>query len=488
MKYPNVIFFRYEKYNYIDNILGENQLECNINITSDKFYLKNLFNSNYHVLVTFGNSSEEYYKDVYEIITENMVKKWFHLKNLDNIDNFNYSVNYCYIHSLTCNFSDSRPEISIFTTCFNSFNVIERPYKSLKNQTINNWEWVILDDSGSEDHFNFLKDLFKDETNIRLYKNDKNSGSIGNVKNDAVSLCRGKYVLELDHDDEIVDDLLEDSIKIFENDIDVGFIYTNYTNIYEDGNNYSYGNFFSLGYGGYYLEKYKDKWVFVSRSPNINNVTLSHIVSVPNHARIWKKKILLEIGNYNEYLPICDDYELLLRTAINTKIVKLNKLGYIQYMNNNNNNFSLIRNREINKLCKDFIYPIMFKEYNINEIMKKIDSYEDEKYITEPIQIWKRNNFNHQFCNKIISNYKKIYCIITVNSFENNINYIKSVISDDNDFILLDNLMSNIDLCNYLDKNNFSNFKCYSIDLNKNELINYFLSIYCGGNDYEIII
>ena len=42
----------------------------------------------------------------------------------------------------------------------------------------------------------FLKQILTDKR-IRLYKRDKNSGNIGNVKNEAISLCRGKYVLEL---------------------------------------------------------------------------------------------------------------------------------------------------------------------------------------------------------------------------------------------------------------------------------------------------
>ena len=64
--------------------------------------------------------------------------------------------------------------------------------------------------------------------------------SIGNV-NEAVSLCRGKYVLELDHDDIIVPDLLKDATNVFESDNEIGFVFSDFANVYEDGRNFNYG-------------------------------------------------------------------------------------------------------------------------------------------------------------------------------------------------------------------------------------------------------
>ena len=185
---------------------------------------------------------------------------------------------------------------------------------------------MILDDSPEDEHFNFLKNISKKDKRIRLFKKDFNSGNIGNVKNEAVSLCRGKYVLELDHDDEILQDVLKDSYDEFEKDNNVGFIYMDFTNIYENGRNFKYGDVICKGYGSYYCQKHDNKWRYVYNTPNINNITLSHLTCCPNHPRIWRRSILMDIGNYSEYLPICDDYEILLRTAISTKMVKIAKI------------------------------------------------------------------------------------------------------------------------------------------------------------------
>ena len=205
------------------------------------------------------------------------------------------------------------------------------------------WEWVIVDDSPDDTHFQFMREKFKEDSRIRLYRKSENSGNIGNVKNEAVSLSRGKYVLELDHDDEIVADLFENATAVFEGDPEIGFVYADFINVYENGNNFHYGDFLCKGYAGYYCRKYKGRWVNVYMTPNINNITLSHLVCCPNHPRMWRRETLNQIGNYSEFLPICDDYEILLRTACNTKMAKIHKLGYIQYMNDNNNNLSKIR-------------------------------------------------------------------------------------------------------------------------------------------------
>ena len=76
-------------------------------------------------------------------------------------------------------------------------------------------------------HFEFLREKCKNDLRIRLYCRAENSGNIGNVKNEAVSLCRGKYVLELDHDDEILPDCLFDAVEEFK-DNEVGFVYMDF--------------------------------------------------------------------------------------------------------------------------------------------------------------------------------------------------------------------------------------------------------------------
>ena len=491
MKYPNILFFRHDIYNNIDTFFDTNKdkLLCNINITNDVNQLNLLFDCNYHLLITYGDDTK-YIDMVNSIIAPRMRRRWLHFdvisNPIDNVDKFNSMVNFCYINNVTTKHIDVRPIFSIFTTCYKSYEKIYRAYDSVKQQTLKDWEWVILDDSPEDEHFIFLKNLFKDDKRIRLYKRSENNGSIGNVKNEVVSLCRGKYVIELDHDDEILPKCLEDATIVFDRDDSVGFIYMDFTNIYEDGSNFNYGDYYGLGYAANYMTYYKGRWVYVSSTPNINNVTLSHIVGVPNHPRIWRFKSLVEMGNYSEFLPISDDYELLVRTAVSTKIAKIHKMAYVQYMNNGGNNFSYIRNGEINRLCVDHLRPQCFIAYKVNENMKEKGAYEEKTWD----QIWKRKNYEPKYCNIIINlDYTKQYCIVGLGALLDNMDRIKELYMDQsNDFLVLDNKMKPEELCKILEMNKFERMKCYAMsDCTEEELIKYFNLIYKSCSEYEII-
>jgi glycosyltransferase involved in cell wall biosynthesis len=494
MKYPYILFFRYDKYCAIDDYLNKNKekFNCSIFILNNKDELNKLYDTNYHLLITFGDEETEYHKDVNDVIVDRMRGRWLHYKTLtdDNIDAFNNGVNFCYLNSCVMRKQEiNRPIFSLFTTCYNSYQKIIRAYDSINKQTLCDWEWVILDDSPDDLHFVFLKEKLGEDKRIRLYKRSENNGNIGNVKNEVISLCRGKYVLEMDHDDEILPYVLSDAAQIFEKDLDVGFVYMDFTNIYEDGANYRYGDFYALGYSGYYRQKVRGNWVFVSMTPNINNITLNHIVGVPNHPRIWRRSTLMEMGNFCEYLPILDDYEVLIRSAVKTKIARIHKLGYIQYMNSNNNNFSLIRNSEINRIIWN-LNRQCYENYDIDNVMKEKNAYEDENYRQNNSQIWKRKDYEYKYCNSLVNlNYKKQYCILGLHTFYNKLDELKKLYQDKtNDFLLLDNKEDSNRLCNILDEHNFSEMKCYSMtDCNESELIQYFKLLYKSCDDYVIL-
>ena len=484
-KYPLVILFRHNNYSEIDNFIESNKdsFMCTIYTTSDVEDLNKLFNPNYHLLVTYGKTYQEY-NYISTKIPSRFSNRWFHKTDISNIAEFNHNVNYCFTTNVINIREKTRPIFSIFTTCFKSYDYINTAYESIKKQSLIDWEWVIMDDTPEDEHFVFLKEKLAQDNRVRLYKRDKNSGNIGNVKNEAISLCRGKYILEMDHDDEILDNCLLDSYNIFESDPEIGFVYGDTIHLYRNGNNFNYGDFICKGYGGYYMEKIKGKWVYVYNTPNINNITLSHLVCLPNHPRIWKRSILMELESYSEFLPICDDYEILLRTCCSKyKVAKNNKAQYIQYMNDGGNNFSNIRNSEINRLGPKYISPMFYNKYGVHDKMKELDAYENEKYITNCSPIWKRGDeYQHKRMNKRVNlNYDKQYCII--NDAINEKRLVELYKNPRNDFLFLSNKMTHEELYQKLESLGFDRMKCYSfIDCSYEQLVNYFKMLYVNDN------
>ena len=499
MKYPFVIFYRKDENNDLDNffISKANLLNCSIFIANSLENVKNLFNVNYQLLVTYGGVESDIIADLKTVISQSMIdSRHCHLKVEDSskisVNEFNNFINCFYIKMCSESREKTRPTFSLFTPTYNSYDKIFRVYNSLKKQTLLDWEWVIMDDSPDDKHFNFLREHFINDSRIRFYRRSTNNGSIGNVKNETIGLCRGKYVVEMDHDDELMPYVLKESAELFDKDSELGFIYYDCACVYEDGRNQWYGDFLCKGYGGYYSQKIDNKWRLIYITPNINNITMSHLVCCPNHPRIWRRETLMKLGSYCEYLPICDDYEILIKTSVSSKIAKVHKLGYIQYMNNGNNNFSLIRNAEINRIGPNYISPIYYDEFSVNEVMKTKNAYEDEKYISQHSKIWQRdpNTYTHLYCNDIINtDFTKQYCIIGMDSLIKNLDKITELYKcDRNDFILLDNQGSTQYLQERLDNYNFSRMKCYHLlDATKTQLIKYFELLYLSTSDYEII-
>lgn len=469
MKYPGVIIFckKSEEEKIEQYFKNDKQIFCNYFIFTEPEFLKKIFNPNFPILLTFGNK-DDYLENINSIVPKRLLNKWIHFEYFLDPIIINIKIQQCFEN---CLIQENKILSSFFTTCYKSYDKIKRAYKSLENLSQKDWEWVILDDSPEDEHFKFLTELFENDDRIRLYKRSKNSGNIGNVKNEAVLLCRGKYVIELDHDDEMMPKSLEQIENAFESNEEVGFVYMNYSNVYENKKNFFYGDFFSYGYAGYYMQKVDNNWIYVASTPNINNDTLMNIVAVPNHPRCWRKDFLIKIGNYNEYYSISDDYELFLRTVMSkTKIIKINELGYIQYMNDGNNNFSLIRNSEINRLCSQIIYPY-YKKQGIEDVMEQMGCKE-EKNVS---QVWKRKK-SPKFLNKIHGNKNQIVFI----GFETLFQYIdkKYNFNKEYDYILLENKLNINIISNFLNFYKLDFFKFYCLlDLDEKNLVRYFEEI-----------
>lgn len=282
-------------------------------------------------------------------------KKWLHSNTIGEI--MPHYLNNCFMMGLSRT-SPDQPLLSVITTTFHSGERIMRPYNSLLGQSYTNWEWIIWDDSvsskDSDATWNKLKELEKSDIRIRIYRASGNSGYIGAMKQLACKLARGQWIIELDHDDDIVPNLFDWIVNVTKDYPDAGFIYTDYLECHEDDYEpFNYGDHFSFGFGSYFKQVYNGKWQNICQSSPVNPKTLRHIVGVPNHVRCWRTDIYEELGGHRAELPVADDYELILRTFtsdINVQWIRIAELGYIQYRNRGGNNFTFLRNQLIQDL------------------------------------------------------------------------------------------------------------------------------------------
>ncbi len=236
------------------------------------------------------------------------------------------------------NFDNSRL-ISYFTPAYNTGEKLLMTYSSLCAQTYINWEWVIVNDSSDGGYtLKIANTIAAKDPRVKVFDiTPKSGGNIGEVKWRAATLCRGYILAELDHDDYLVPTCTEDLYNASQEYKDAGFFYTDSAEIDQNWNSLTYPAGFALGYGYYNDETILGKTFKVAVSSNINPKTIRHIVGVPNHVRAWRRETYFEIGGHCRDLAIADDYELIVRTFLKTKMVRIPRLGYLQFIYNNGN-------------------------------------------------------------------------------------------------------------------------------------------------------
>lgn len=264
------------------------------------------------------------------------------------------------------------PYFSVFTPTYMTGDRLLRTYESVKNQTYPHWEWIVIDDSPSNhtETWDILMSIASQDHRVKPYKiYPVTGGNVGEAKNRACSMANGNWLIELDHDDYLLPDLMVKCFEAINEFPDAGFLYTDVAEVYEDGQMRAYtstigqkedwyanpNNTFVWAYGGHEWIDWNGTSYICHRYPEINPKTIRFNIGMPNHARVWKKEVYDKIGKHNRFISVTDDFELIIRTFLNTRMVHIKQMLYLQYNNRNStvDNNSIDINRKA-RLIKDF--------------------------------------------------------------------------------------------------------------------------------------
>lgn len=236
------------------------------------------------------------------------------------------------------------PMFSIVTPLYNTnLDNFKKAYGSLCSQTINDWEWVLVDDSPEplEDVVKFV-DTVRD-VRVKYFRIGPTNGNIGLSKWRANCMSTGRWLIEFDHDDMLMNFCLDNIKTAIQKFPDNKFIYSDNTTIDENDNvtPCRYGKDFEwgLGYGHSYLAKTPDGTIRTDASGPMNQACIRHIVGVPNHFRCWERDFYFSIGGHNQSMRIADDYELLIRSFLKTRFTHIVGCCYAQRFDGNNSQY-----------------------------------------------------------------------------------------------------------------------------------------------------
>lgn len=113
-------------------------------------------------------------------------------------------------------------KISIITPCYNAAPYIANTIQSVQNQTISDWEMIIVDDGSSDNSVEIIQKIIAQDSHIKLIQ--KENGGSASARNLALSIAQGEYIQFLDSDDTIDYKKLERQITLMEKeDLDVSY-------------------------------------------------------------------------------------------------------------------------------------------------------------------------------------------------------------------------------------------------------------------------
>ncbi len=110
--------------------------------------------------------------------------------------------------------------VSVVLPAYNSSKYIEYTVSSLINQTYKNIEIIIINDGSKDNTLEIINDLAAKDSRIKVYNNSSNHG-LSYTTNKGISLAKGEYIVQADHDDLSLPNRIEVCYNYLENNQDI---------------------------------------------------------------------------------------------------------------------------------------------------------------------------------------------------------------------------------------------------------------------------
>lgn len=134
----------------------------------------------------------------------------------------------------------TNPLVSIIIPAYNASEFLLETLESVKQQTYNNWEIILVNDCSADDTVKKANDFSKQvSNNVKVITNEKNSGASA-CRNVAVANASGKWLALLDSDDIWLPEHLETLINTISKDSNIKMAYSGCLVFREQINNIIY--------------------------------------------------------------------------------------------------------------------------------------------------------------------------------------------------------------------------------------------------------
>ncbi len=113
-----------------------------------------------------------------------------------------------------------KPDISVIMSVYNGELYLEEAIESVRNQTFQNWELIVINDCSTDNTAQILADFSRVDDRIHVYTNEVNL-RLPKSLNKAISFASGKYIARMDADDICLSERLEKQFRFMEEHEDI---------------------------------------------------------------------------------------------------------------------------------------------------------------------------------------------------------------------------------------------------------------------------
>jgi len=136
-------------------------------------------------------------------------------------------------------------KVSVIIPSYNGKEHLKRLLPSIANQTFNDYEVIIIDDSSPDESvLEYVRTFIKDYRNMRLIENGENLGFVKTC-NKGIRLANGEYICLLNQDTEVKSNFVERNVEILDADGSIGAL--SCVIVDQDGDNWFTGGSFKGG-------------------------------------------------------------------------------------------------------------------------------------------------------------------------------------------------------------------------------------------------
>ena len=219
--------------------------------------------------------------------------------------------------------------VSVVMPAYNAGLYIGAAIQSILNQTLANFELIILDDASNDQTFAIANSFAVRDKRITVFRNEINVGIAGN-RNLGVSLAKGKYLAWQDADDLSLPTRLEKQYQFLESNVDVGIVGASIELFSEENRR--------LGVRHYHAQDHGLRKSIFRFSP------------VAQPVAMIRKEILDVVGLYDIELPPAEDLDMSFRIGKIAKLANLSEILLKYRVSPGSATWKTLRTMEVNTL------------------------------------------------------------------------------------------------------------------------------------------